>query len=80
MCTQTPPMKRNFVYFGTPYVARDTLATLVAHGFVPSLVVTSPDAQRGRGMTLTPSETKTWALEHTYSSGHRTRKNNTGRY
>jgi len=54
----------NFVFFGTPYVARDTLAHLVAHGYIPSLVVTSPDAPRGRGLTLTPSETKTWALEN----------------
>ncbi|HYE23182.1 MAG TPA: methionyl-tRNA formyltransferase [Candidatus Paceibacterota bacterium] len=57
-------MHKPFVYFGTPYVARDTLAILVERGFVPSLVVTSPDAPRGRGLVLTPSETKAWALEH----------------
>ncbi len=56
--------KPNFVFFGTPYTARDTLAHLLAHGFVPSLVVTSPDALRGRGLTLTPCETKVFALEH----------------
>ena len=54
----------NFVYFGTPNVASDTLATLVAHDFIPALVVTAPDAPRGRGLTLTPSETKTFALAH----------------
>lgn len=59
--TQKQP---NFIFFGTPYVARDTLAILVEQGFVPSVVVTSPDAPRGRGMTLTPSETKEWALAH----------------
>ena len=53
-----------FVYFGTPYVARDTLAQLVERGFTPTLVVTSPDAPKGRGMTLTPCETKEWALAH----------------
>lgn len=53
-----------FAYFGTPYVARDTLAKLVAAGYTPSVVVTSPDAPRGRGMELTPCETKAWALEH----------------
>lgn len=47
-----------FVYFGTPYVARDTLAALLAAGYRPALVVTSPDRPRGRGLTLTPSETK----------------------
>lgn len=54
-----------FLFFGTPYVARDTLAHLVASGYAPLAVVSSPDAPKGRGMTLTPSETKAWALEHT---------------
>jgi methionyl-tRNA formyltransferase len=53
-----------FAYFGTPYVARDTLATLVEAGYVPEVVITSPDAPKGRGMQLTPCETKAWALEH----------------
>jgi len=53
-----------FAYFGTPYVARDTLAALVDAGYVPAVVITSPDAPRDRGMTLTPCETKAWALEH----------------
>lgn len=52
-----------FAFFGTPYVARDTLEYLVAQGYVPEVVVSSPDARRGRGLTLTPSETKAWALE-----------------
>jgi methionyl-tRNA formyltransferase len=57
-------LHKPFVYFGTPYVARDTLAVLMEHGYVPSMVVTSPDAARGRGQILTPCETKAWALEH----------------
>lgn len=52
-----------FLYFGTPYVARDTLSALVARGYRPLAVITSPDAPRGRGMALTPSETKAYALE-----------------
>ena len=56
--------KNDFVFFGTPTVARDTLATLLAHGFVPTTVVTAPDAPRGRGLVLTPSETKVLALAH----------------
>lgn len=47
-----------FAFFGTPYVARDTLAALVSVGYVPSVVVTQPDAPRGRGLELGPSETK----------------------
>ena len=53
-----------FIYFGTPYVARDTLTVLVEQGFVPTLVITNPDAPKGRGHVLTPCETKVWALEH----------------
>lgn len=53
-----------FAYFGTPYVARDTLAALVEAGYMPEVVITSPDAPRGRGLELAPSETKAWALEH----------------
>jgi methionyl-tRNA formyltransferase len=56
-----------FVYFGTPYVARETLASLLEAGYVPSLVVTSPDAPKGRGMKLTPSDTKAFALEKNLS-------------
>lgn len=57
-------LKHNFVYFGTPKVASDTLALLIEHGFVPSLVVTSPDAPQGRGHVLTPSPTRVCAEEH----------------
>jgi methionyl-tRNA formyltransferase len=53
-----------FVFFGTPKVASDTLATLVEHDFIPAVVVTAPDAPRGRGLVLTPSEAKTLALAH----------------
>lgn len=53
-----------FVYFGTPDVARDTLAILLEHGLTPSLVVSSPDRPQGRGLTLTPSETSVFATVH----------------
>jgi methionyl-tRNA formyltransferase len=55
---------KKFVFFGTPYVARDTLAYLFENGYIPALVITAPDAPRGRGMVMTPCETKAWALEH----------------
>ncbi len=54
---------QKFVYFGTPYVARDTLAYLMEHGYTPALVVSTPDARRGRGQVLQPSVTKAFALE-----------------
>lgn len=71
-CRPTRKLLRNrphltmpkFAYFGTPYVARDTLAQLVAVGYVPAVVITSPDARRGRGLMETPPATKVWAQEH----------------
>jgi len=59
-----PHFAHPFAYFGTPKVASDTLAILIERGFIPAIVVTSPDAPRGRGLALTPSETKTLALAH----------------
>jgi methionyl-tRNA formyltransferase len=54
----------NFIFFGTPRVASETLATLVEHSFMPTIVVTSPDSPKGRGLELTPSPTKVFALKH----------------
>lgn len=53
-----------FVFFGTPYAARDTLEVLHTHGFTPSLIVTNPDTPQGRGHVITPSLTKVWAEGH----------------
>ena len=55
---------KRYAFFGTPYVARDTLAHLIAAGYTPSVVVASPDAPRGRGHYMTPCETKVLAHEH----------------
>ena len=52
------------MFFGTPWVASETLAVLIANNVVPALVVTAPDAPVGRGLVLTPSETKKLALAH----------------
>lgn len=52
-----------FLFFGTPYVARDTLAFLLEKGYRPEAVITSPDAPKGRGHVLTPCDTKAYALE-----------------
>lgn len=53
-----------FVFFGTPYVASDTLEILFAHGFVPTVIVTSPDRPSGRGMKMTATPVKEWAIAH----------------
>ncbi|HRH55740.1 MAG TPA: methionyl-tRNA formyltransferase [Candidatus Paceibacterota bacterium] len=54
-------MHKPFLYFGTPYVARDTLRYLLEQGYRPEAVITSPDAPKGRGQTLSACETKVFA-------------------
>lgn len=54
----------SFAFFGTPYVARDTLAALLHAGYRPAVVVTSPPAPKGRGLILTASDTEEFAREH----------------
>lgn len=61
------PSSPKFVYFGTPYVASETLATLLSAGYVPSLVVTAPDRERGRGQHVAPCETKEFAISKNLS-------------
>jgi methionyl-tRNA formyltransferase len=53
----------NFIFFGTPEVARKTLEILSMLGWNPVLVVTKPDAKQGRGLVLTPTPVKLWAEE-----------------
>ncbi|MFA7191904.1 MAG: methionyl-tRNA formyltransferase [Candidatus Paceibacterota bacterium] len=59
-------MKNNdkkFVFWGTPDVASRTLDILYSAGFTPELIVTSPDAPSGRGMSMTASPVSAWAEE-----------------
>ena len=52
----------NFVFFGTPDVASETLEILKQSGFLPTLIITAPDRPAGRKMLLTPPPVKTWAI------------------
>lgn len=54
-------MQPRFAFFGTPYPARDTLVALKAAGFLPTVVVTSPDAPKGRGLALAKTPVREWA-------------------
>ncbi|MCX6752399.1 MAG: methionyl-tRNA formyltransferase [Candidatus Nomurabacteria bacterium] len=56
--------KLNFIFFGTPDVASETLEILKESGYLPSLIVTSPDKPQGRKMIITPPPTKIWAIEN----------------
>lgn len=54
----------NFAFFGTPDVASETLEILKQSGFLPSLIVTSPDAKSGRGMQINQSPVAIFAQEN----------------
>lgn len=56
--------KLNFVFFGTPDVASETLEILKQNGYVPSLIVTSPDAKSGRGMQIQASPVALFAEQN----------------
>ena len=53
-----------FAYFGSPHVSEATLEFLITQGYVPTVVVTSPDAPKGRGLNLSPTETRILAEKH----------------
>lgn len=56
--------KTNFIFFGTSEFSVDILNQLKLAGFLPKIIVTAPDSRQGRGMILTPSLVKKWALEN----------------
>ncbi|MFA5778217.1 MAG: methionyl-tRNA formyltransferase [Candidatus Paceibacterota bacterium] len=56
--------KLNFIFWGTPDVAYETLEILKKNGFLPSLIVTAPDKPQGRKMLITPPPVKIWAIKN----------------
>ena len=56
------------VYFGTPEFSVPTLKALIDSTHQVVAVVSQPDRPRGRGQRLTPTATKTVALEHGISA------------
>jgi methionyl-tRNA formyltransferase len=54
----------NFVFFGTPNVASETLEILKENGYLPSLIITSTDKPAGRGLHLTPTPVSIWAQKN----------------
>lgn len=55
-------MNTPFVFFGTPEFSIYTLNNLEKNGFLPSAIITAPDSRQGRGLVITPSPVKIWAL------------------
>lgn len=54
----------NFVFFGTNRFSAIVLEKLIKAGFIPSALVTAPDALVGRKQILTPSPAKLVAKQH----------------
>lgn len=50
-----------FAFFGTPSIASETLEILKSNGHLPSIIITSPDKPKGRGLIMTPSAVSIWA-------------------
>lgn len=53
-------MKPTFAFFGTPEFATIILDELEMRGFIPAVVVSAPDAPKGRKLLMSPSEVRTW--------------------
>lgn len=58
------PPQISVVFMGTPEFARTALAALIEGDYHIVGVVTQPDRKVGRKQELTPSQVKTYALEH----------------
>ena len=56
--------KLYFAFWGTPVVARDTLEILFQNGYIPRVIISSPDAPSGRGLEVHESPVSVWAREH----------------
>ena len=56
--------KLNFIFWGTPEVASDTLEILKKAEFLPSLIITSPDAKKGRGLMIEASPVAAFAKKN----------------
>ena len=53
-----------FIFFGTPDVASKTLEILKEKGYIPKLIVTSPDKPSGRGLEIYETPVSLWAKEN----------------
>ena len=59
--------KINFVFFGSSRFSVIVLDELEKLGYVPSLIVTTPDKPKGRGLILQPTPVKEWGLKRKIS-------------
>jgi len=52
---------KKIAFFGTPEFAVWTLESMKEKGLVPNIIITTPDAPKGRKLILTPPPVKIWA-------------------
>lgn len=57
----TTSAMNKFAFFGTPALAVEILDELAAAGYVPSVIVTTPDRAHGRGMEMKETPVAAWA-------------------
>lgn len=53
-----------FAFFGTPEVASKTLNILKEKGYIPGIIITSPDTRSGRGLEMKETPVSIWATEN----------------
>ncbi len=63
---QNPKTQNNFsfAFFGTPDIASQTLEVLQQNGYIPKVIVTSPDSVSGRGLSIHESPVSIFAKEN----------------
>jgi len=54
----------NFAFWGTPEVSSKTLDILFNGGYIPKIIITSPESRSGRGMHINKTPVELWAIEH----------------
>ena len=58
------PNPYRIAFWGTPALTVPFLDMLHKHGYTPAVIITGEDKPQGRGMIITPSAPKVWAIEH----------------
>jgi len=56
--------EQRIAFWGTSRISVIVLDEMAREGMLPSLIVTAPPRQKGRGLEMSPSEVKVWADAH----------------
>lgn len=56
--------KPRIAYWGSAHLSIIVLEEMAKEGLLPSLIITAPPRQKGRGMILSPNEVRVWADQH----------------